>query len=108
MTYVVFQTGGKQYRVSSGDCIDVERLDVEVGSKVVFDTVFLIAEGEEIVIGAPSVEDASVVAHVIRHYQGPKVVAYKFKRRKGYHRTIGHRRQLTRLEIVETKGNYGT
>ena len=103
MAYVIFQTGGKQYRVSRGDCIDVERLGVDAGSEVVFDRVFLIVAGKRTTVGNPSIKDASVTARVIKQYKGPKVVAYKFKRRKGYHRTVGHRRQLTRLEITEIK-----
>jgi len=101
MAYAIFQTGGKQYRVSRGESIDVEHLNVETGSRVVFDKVFLMAAEGKISIGTPLVVGAAVTANVIGQYKARKVIAYKFKRRKGYHRTIGHRRRMTRLKILE-------
>ena len=101
MTYAIFQTGGKQYRVSQGESVDVERLDVETGSKVVFNKVFLTAVGGKVAVGSPVVSGSTVTADVVGQYKGRKVTAYKFKRRKGYHRTVGHRRRMTRLKILE-------
>jgi large subunit ribosomal protein L21 len=101
MTYAIFQTGGKQYRVSRGESVDVERLDVETGSKVVFNKVFLTAVGGKVAVGSPVISGAAVTAGVVEQYKGRKVTAYKFKRRKGYHRTVGHRRRMTRLKILE-------
>ena len=99
MAYAVFRTGGKQYRVSEGDTIDVEKLDVEVGEKATFEDVVLVADGKSTQIGAPVVKGAKITAKVLEQRCAPKVIAFKFKRRKGYHKTKGHRRQLTRLAI---------
>jgi large subunit ribosomal protein L21 len=99
MAYAVIQTGGKQYRVAEGDVIDVEKLDFEAGADATFDQVLLVSDGERVSIGAPLVSGAAVTAEVVEQRKAPKVVAFKYKRRKGYHRTVGHRRQLTRLKI---------
>ncbi len=103
MAYAVIKTGGKQYRIQEGDKFDVEKLDVEVDSEIQFD-VLLVGEGESVKIGAPLVEGASVTAKVINQYRGPKGVAFKFKRRKGFHKTKGFRRSLTTLEITSIAG----
>jgi len=99
MAYAVIQTGGKQYRVAEGDIIDVEKLDVEAGAETKLEQVLLVSNGAGLTIGAPLVSGAAVVAEVVEQAKADKVVAYKFKRRKGYHRTVGHRRQITRLKI---------
>lgn len=103
MAYAVIKTGGKQYRIQEGDKFDVEKLDVEIDSEIKFD-VLLVGEGESVKIGAPLVEGASVTAKVINQYRGPKGVAFKFKRRKGFHKTKGFRRSLTTLEITSIAG----
>jgi large subunit ribosomal protein L21 len=99
MAYAVIKTGGKQYRVKQGDTIDVEKLDAEVDSELSFD-VLLVGEGDSVTIGAPLVAGASVTAKVISQFRGKKGVAFKFKRRKGFHKTKGFRRCLTKLEIT--------
>jgi ribosomal protein L21 len=99
MAYAVIQTGGKQYRVAEGDVIEVEKLDVEAGAETKIEDVLLVSNGENLSIGAPLVQGASVTAEVLAQDKAEKVVAFKFKRRKGYHRTVGHRRQITRLKI---------
>ena len=101
MSYAIIQTGGKQYRVSEGDVLSVEKLDVEAGKETTFSDVLLVANGDKIEIGSPLVSGASVKAEVVEQYKDDKVVAFKFKRRKGYHRTVGHRRQLTELKITK-------
>ncbi len=98
MAYAVIQTGGKQYRVAEGDLIEVEKLDMEAGAEAKFE-VLLVSNGGGVSIGAPLVAGASVTAEVVEQTKAPKVIAFKYKRRKGYHRTVGHRRQLTRLKI---------
>ncbi len=103
MAYAVIKTGGKQYRIQEGDKFDVEKLDVAVDSEVQFD-VLLVVDGDSMKIGAPTVEGASVTAKVINQYRGPKGVAFKFKRRKGFHKTIGFRRSLTTLQITSIAG----
>jgi large subunit ribosomal protein L21 len=99
MAYAVIQTGGKQYRVAEGDVIEVEKLDFEAGAEAKFEDVLLISNGDSLSIGAPIVQGAAVIAEVVEQAKAEKVIAYKFKRRKGYHRTVGHRRQITRLKI---------
>ena len=100
MAYAVFKTGGKQYRVSQGDVIDVEKLDLEVGTEQSFEEVLLVNDGSSVKVGQPLVSGASVTAKVVDQFRGPKGVAFKFKRRKGYHKTKGFRRHLTKLEIT--------
>ena len=99
MAYAIIQTGGKQYRVAEGDVIEVEKLEVEAGAEAKFEQVLLVSNGESLSIGVPLVAGAAVIAEVVEQTKAPKVVAFKYKRRKGYHRTVGHRRQLTRLKI---------
>jgi len=100
MAYAVFKTGGKQYRVQKGDVIDVEKLNLEEGSEASFDEVLLVNDGSATTVGAPVVEGAKVTAKVVEQFRGKKVIAFKFKRRQGYHKTKGSRRHLTKLEIT--------
>ena len=104
MSYAVFKTGGKQYRVQEGDQLDVEKLDVEVDGEVRFAEVLLLNDGSATTVGTPLVEGAAVTAKVIDQFRGPKEVAFKFKRRKGHHKTKGYRRALTKLEITSIAG----
>ncbi len=99
MSYAVIQTGGKQYRVAEGDLIEVEKLDIEAGAEAKLEEVLLISDGTKVSIGTPLLKGAAVTAEVVEQFKDEKVIAFKFKRRKGYHRTVGHRRQLTRLKI---------
>jgi large subunit ribosomal protein L21 len=99
MAYAIFKTGGKQYRVNQGEVLDVEKLAVEVGSTQSFPEVLLVSDGVNVKGGA-DLAGTSVQAEVLGQVKGDKVVAYKYRRRKGYHRTVGHRRQLTRLKIT--------
>lgn len=98
--YAVFETGGKQYKVEKENEFDVERLEADEGSTVAFDRVLAVSDGKELTIGTPVVESAVVEAEVVKHARGKKVVAFKKKRRKGYHRKVGHRQELTRLRIT--------
>jgi large subunit ribosomal protein L21 len=98
MAFAVIKTGGRQYRVAEGDTIDVDLLDVEAGKQVVLSNVLMHADGDKIIHGAP-IEGAKVTAEIVAQRKDKKVIAYKFKRRKGYHRTVGHRRKLSRLKI---------
>jgi len=99
MAYAIIRSGGKQYRVSPGETIAVEKLDAASGDKVTFSDVIFLANGDTITTGNPVVAGANVTGEVIEQFKDKKVVAYKYKRRKGYHRTVGHRRQLTRVKI---------
>lgn len=100
MAYAVIKTGGKQYRVQEGDKLDVEKLDAEVDSEITFSEVLMSGEGDEITVGAPFIDGGSVRAKVIDQFRGPKGIAFKFKRRKGFHKTKGFRRHMTKLEII--------
>ena len=100
MAYAVFKTGGKQYRVQAGDKLDVEKIDAEVGSEAKFDEVLLVNDGTATTVGVPTVAGAAVTATVVEQFRGKKGVAFKFKRRQGYHKTKGYRRHLTKLEIT--------
>ena len=101
--YAVIETGGKQYRVAPGDTLEVELLDAEAGKPFTLDRVLLIANEGKFSVGSPTVANASIVADVVEHIRGPKKIAFKMKRRKGYHRTVGHRQELTRIKISEIK-----
>ena len=101
--YAVLETGSKQYRVSAGDKLEVERLAVEAGQPFTFDRVLLVNNDGKVTVGSPTVASATVVADVVEHIRGEKKVAYKMKRRKGYHKTIGHRQELTVVKIKEIK-----
>jgi large subunit ribosomal protein L21 len=101
--YAVVQTGGKQYRVTAGDTLEIERVSAEVGQSVVLDDVRLLNRDGEVIAGRPRVEGASVVADVVEHKRGPKVVIYKLKRRQGYRRKAGHRQELSVIRIKEIK-----
>jgi large subunit ribosomal protein L21 len=103
MAYAVIKTGGKQYRVQPGEKIEVEKLDADVDAEISFDAL-LVGEGESVKIGTPTVAGASVTAKVLDQFRGPKGVAFKFKRRKGYHKTKGYRRHMTRLEVTAING----
>lgn len=101
--YAVLETGSKQYRVATGDTLEIERLPTEAGQAVTFDRVLLVNRDGQVSIGAPTVAGASVVGDVVEHKRGPKLIAWKMKRRKGYHRKVGHRQELTVVRIKEIK-----
>ena len=101
--YAVIENGAKQYKVAAGDTLQVERLGVEAGSSITLDKVLLVNNEGQVTVGTPVVNNASVVADVVKHIRGEKVVTFKMKRRKGYHKTIGHRQELTILKIKEIK-----
>ena len=102
--YAVLETGGKQYRVAAGDKLEVERLSVEVGQPVTFDRVLLVNRDGQLSVGAPVVDGVKVVADVVEHKRGDKVVIWKMKRRKGYHKKQGHRQELTVIQVKEIQG----
>ena len=97
--YAVIETGGKQYRVSEGDVVRVERLANAVGDEVSISEVHLIADGKSVQVGHPTVAGASVKGTVIDEGRGRKLISFKKKRRKGYKRKIGHRQSYTALRI---------
>jgi large subunit ribosomal protein L21 len=104
MAHAIIKTGGKQYRVTEGDRLNVEKLDVAEGAETVFEDVLMVTDGSTVKLGDPIVEGAKVTAKVIEQFRDKKVTAFKYKKRTGYHRTKGHRRHLTRLEIQSITG----
>lgn len=101
--YAVLETGSKQYRVTAGDQLEIERLAVEAGQPVTFDRVLLVNNDGKVTVGAPTVANASILADVVEHIRGEKKLTFKMKRRKGYHKSIGHRQELTVVKIKEIK-----
>jgi large subunit ribosomal protein L21 len=101
--YAVFKTGGKQYRVAKGDKLRVEKVAGNVGDPVTFDQVLLLG-GEKLAVGKPLVGGAKVEAKIVEQGLGPKVVIFKFRRRKNYRRKTGHRQPFTALEITNIVG----
>jgi large subunit ribosomal protein L21 len=101
--YAVLETGSKQYRVTAGDTLEIERLDVEAGKPFTFDRVLMINNDGKVTIGTPTVASATIVADVIEHIRGEKRLTFKMKRRKGYHKSIGHRQELTVIKVKEIK-----
>ena len=97
--YAVIETGGKQYKVSEGDVIFVEKLGVEEGEAVTFDKVLIIGNDENVTIGAPTVEGATVEAKVVKNGKAKKIYVFKMKRKKNYRRKKGHRQPFTKVTI---------
>ena len=97
--YAIISTGGKQLTVRNEEVVAVERLAGEVGSKIKFDKVLAVGEGAGLKVGAEAA-GAVVEAEIVEHFRGPKLIAFKMKRRKGYRRRKGHRQELTRVKIL--------
>ncbi len=102
--YAVIKTGGKQYRVAAQDVLNVEKLDGEAGAKIEFADVLMVGNGDAVKIGTPTVAGAKVVAEVVEQTRGPKVIAFKKRRRKNSRRKRGHRQDLTTVRITEIVG----
>ena len=101
--YAIIATGGKQYKVSEGDIITIEKLGVEAGEKVTFDQV-LVVGGDDLKVGDPTVEGATVEASVVKEGRAKKVIVYKYKRKTGYHKKNGHRQAYTEVKIEKING----
>ena len=97
--YAIIATGGKQYKVAEGDIITVEKLGVAAGQEYTFDKVLVLAKDGDVKVGAPYVEGAAVTASVIGDGKAKKVVVYKYKPKKGFHKKNGHRQPFTKLQI---------
>lgn len=98
--YAVIKSGGKQYRVQEGQTLKLEKLEVATGETIQFDEVLMVAEGDDIKVGAPLVEGAKVSAEVVSHGRGDKVTIIKFRRRKHSMRRAGHRQWFTEVKIT--------
>ena len=102
--YAVIKTGGKQYRVAAGEKLKVEQLTADIGAQVVLDQVLFLSAGEEVTMGTPLVNGATVTAKVVAHGRGDKVRIFKMRRRKHYRKSQGHRQNYTEIEILGITG----
>ena len=98
--YAVIETGGKQYRVTPGESIEIETLDGDVGAEVEFGRVLAVVDGDSVKAGADA-ENARVKGTIVAHSRGDKTIVFKFKRKKQYKRTIGHRQNYTQVKVTE-------
>ena len=98
--YAVIKAGGKQYRVASGEKLKIETIAAEIGSEIVLDEILMIADGENVTLGTPTLAGASVKAKVLAHGRGDKVRIFKMRRRKHYRKSQGHRQNYTEIEIL--------
>ncbi len=101
--YAIIESCGKQYKVAEGDVVFFEKLDVEEGKKVTFDQVVLVSDNGKIEVGAPYVKGVKVEGKVVAHGKGKKILVYKYKAKKNYRRTQGHRQPYTKVEISKIK-----
>ncbi len=99
MGYAIFASGGKQYRVSPGDVIEVDRLDAEASGSLTFDDVLLVSDDDGVQVGQPTVDGASIEASVLAHVRGPKIRIFTYQASKRRRRRMGHRQELTRVRI---------
>lgn len=98
--FAVFQSGGKQHRVTEGDVVRLELLDFEPGNEVVFDKVLMVADGEDVNVGSPFLDGGAVKAEVVKSERGKKIRILKFRRRKDHMRRQGHRQWFTEVKIT--------
>lgn len=102
--YAIIETGGKQYRVEQNDIIDVELLDTVENGKIEFKNVLFVGDGASVKMGSPYLPGSAVQAELVSQVKGPKVVAFKYKKRKRYRRKVGHRQRYLRVKITEIAG----
>lgn len=102
--YAVFKTGGKQYKASAGDIVRVEKLPADQGASIEIDEVLMVADGDDIRVGAPTLEGGKIKAEVVAHGRGDKVRIIKFRRRKHHMKQMGHRQYYTELKITGIEG----
>jgi large subunit ribosomal protein L21 len=102
--YAVIKTGGKQYRVAKDDVLEIERLAGEAGSKIEFTEVLMVGEGATVKVGKPTVAGARVTAELVEQTRGPKLIAFKKRRRKNSRRKKGHRQDLSTVRITSISG----
>lgn len=99
--YAIIESCGKQYKVAEGDVVFFEKLDTEAGKKVTFDKVVLVSDDSKVEVGAPYVKGVKVEGKVVEHGKGKKIIVYKYKAKKNYRRTQGHRQPYTKVEITK-------
>ena len=99
--YAIIESCGKQYKVTEGDVVFFEKLDTEAGKKVTFDKVVLVSDDKKVEVGSPYVKGVKVEGKVVEHGKGKKIIVYKYKAKKNYRRTYGHRQPFTKVEITK-------
>jgi large subunit ribosomal protein L21 len=99
--YAIFKDGGRQYRAEKGATLELDQQGPKEGEKIEFSEVVLLHDGTKATIGAPLVKGAKVVAEVVKNFRGDKVIVFKFRKREGYHRTKGHRSELTLVKVTD-------
>lgn len=104
MSYAIVCASGKQHRVEPGEKLTIDRMQAEVGEEFILGNVLLLVDGEKVTIGRPHVDGATVTARVVGHDRGEKIRVFKRRKRKGFHKTIGHRSALTDIEIIKIGG----
>ena len=102
--YAVFKTGGKQYKASTGDIVRVEKLPADSGESIELNEVLMVADGEDIRVGAPMLDGGKITAEIVGHGRGEKVRIIKFKRRKHHMKQMGHRQHYTEIKITGIEG----
>ncbi|MDN3504405.1 MAG: 50S ribosomal protein L21 [Rhabdochlamydiaceae bacterium] len=102
--HAIIRSGSKQYRVKEGDVIDVELLKTETGSTVEFDEVLLFDNGKDIKVGTPHINGITISGELVEEVKGPKVIAFKYKKRKNSSKKIGHRQKYSRVKITKIQG----
>ena len=105
--YAVIKTGGKQYQVSPGEEVKVEKLPGEIGDSIAFDKVLIVSDGESVQIGKPYLEDTSVVGRLTRQGRSRKIIVFKYKKRKNYRKKRGHRQQFSMVKIENIQAAAG-
>ena len=106
--YAIIESCGKQYKVSEGDVVFFEKLDAEEGKKVSFDKVVLVSDEKKVEVGTPYVKGVKVEGKVLEHGKGKKIIVYKYKAKKNYRRTQGHRQPYTKVEITKISAGKAT
>jgi len=99
--YAIFKEGGRQYRAENGATLELDRQGPKEGEKVEFTEVVLVHDGKKATVGAPTVKGAKVLAEVVKNFRGDKIRVFKFRKREGYHRTRGHRSELTVVKVTD-------
>ena len=102
--YAIIQTGGKQYKVTEGSVLKVEKLNAQPGDRLTLDQVLMISDGDNVKVGNPVVPNAQVTAVVLEQGKGKKIVVFKYKRRKNYRRKQGHRQPYTKIKVEKIEG----
>jgi large subunit ribosomal protein L21 len=103
--YAIIRTGGKQYKVSVGDVIEVERLPQEEGSEISFEDVLMVGSDDQFSVGQPVLDKTKVVGEIVDQFRGKKIIVFKHKRRKDYRKKMGHRQELSRVRIKDIVSN---